>query len=297
MLVLTNERAGRTEQESVAAVVAELATATPVELFRCRQAADLHDLLARRDGRPVVVIGGDGSLHAFLRHLWHSGQADDCPVGVVPLGTGNDFARAIGMPLDPRDAARALLPMRERRADLIVDDAGGVVVNAVHVGVGAHAAVAARPLKPYLRQVSFPIGAAVAGARARGWRLRVEVDGTLVADGRRRALMVGVSNAPTIAGGSGLLAPGASPFDGRCHVTVSSAVGPLARIGYAARLRRGTHHGSDDVLGLTGTTVTVSGEEFHTNADGETRGPMTGRSWTVRPAAWRCLVPAPADRR
>ncbi|MGC9668125.1 diacylglycerol/lipid kinase family protein [Planosporangium sp. 12N6] len=291
MLVVTNERAGRTEAAAVAEVIAELGGPTVAELVTCHRDADLEAMLDRRAGRPVVVIGGDGSLHTMLRHLWRRGEAADCAVGLIPLGTGNDFARGVGIPLDHREAARLVRDGKPCPVDLIVDDTDGVVVNAVHVGAGAEAAMRARPLKRRLRQVAFPVGAVAAGFSVRGWRLRVEVDGAVVTSGRRRVLMAGLSNAPTIAGGTAELGPGASPTDGWAEVTVSLATGWLARIGYALALVRGRHPDRSDVIHLSGTTVTISGSPFHTNADGELSGPVRRRTWRVVPGAWRCILP------
>ena len=63
VLVLTNELAGRTEQDAVALAVAVLETAGPVEVVECLEPTRIDDLLDRRDDRPLVVCGGDGSLH------------------------------------------------------------------------------------------------------------------------------------------------------------------------------------------------------------------------------------------
>ena len=60
-------------------------------------------------------------------------------LGLLPLGTGNDFARGTGIPLDIEDAARLVLAGEPRQVDLIVDETGEIVVNNVHVGVGAQA--------------------------------------------------------------------------------------------------------------------------------------------------------------
>jgi diacylglycerol kinase (ATP) len=292
VLVVTNELAGRTERDAVAGAVAVLETAGDIELVECQAPTDLDNALDRRGGRTLVVVGGDGSLHTAVGRLWNRGEAAECPVGLIPLGTGNDFARGVGIPLEPMEAAKLVLTGIVYPIDLAVDDAGGVVVNAMHVGVGAEAALRAKPLKPYLRIASFPVGAILAGARAPGWHLRVEVDGRPVARGRRKVLMAGLANAPSIAGGTATLAPHASVTDGRFDVIVSSAVGPLARIGYAARLVRGTHEGRADVVRLPGRTLTISGGPFTANADGEISEPLRRRVWTMRPGAWRCFLPA-----
>jgi diacylglycerol kinase (ATP) len=293
VLVLTNELAGRTEQDAVALAVAVLETAGPVEVVECRDPADVGTVLDRRGHRPVVVVGGDGSLHTTVRQLWRRGEAARCPVGLIPLGTGNDFARGVGIPLDPEEAARLIVSGLPMPVDLAVDETGDVVVNAMHVGAGAEAAVRARPLKPYLRVAAFPIGALLAGLRSPGLRLRVEVDGRPVVRGRRRVLMAGFANAPSIAGGTALLAPGASATDGRLDVVVSMAVRPLARAAYALAMLRGTHVSRDDVAWISGRTVAITGEPFHANADGEVTGPHRRRVWTVKPGAWCCILPPP----
>lgn len=288
VLVVTNELAGRTERETVDAVVEVLRAGGPVELCECRAEADLDGVLDRRGSHTLVVVGGDGSLNAVLRYLWRRGEAADCPVGLVPLGTGNDFARGVGIPIDPVEAAKLIVTGSPQPTDLVTDNAGGVVVNAVHVGAGADAAVRAGPLKRYLKIAAFPIGAVLAGF-GRGWRLRVEVDGKAVASGRGRVLMAGLANAPSIAGGTATFAPEASVTDGLFDVMVSTAVGPVARVGYAVGLTRGTHGDRDDVVTVAGSTLSISGQPFYTNADGEVDGPFRRRVWTVRPGAWRCV--------
>ena len=291
VLVLTNDLAGRTEADAVQRVIDVLSFAGRVEHVTCSGTTDLDRALDARAGRTLVGGGGDGALHTTVRRLWQRGEAADCVCGLIPLGTGNDFARGVGIPLDAEAAARALLSGTATPLDLITDAAGGVVVNAVHVGAGAEAALAARPLKPYLKIAAFPIGAVLAGFRAKGWRLRVHVDGERVASGRRPVLMVGVSNAPSIAGGTAQLGPAASPADGHLDVTVSFATGPLARVGYALALRRGEHPARTDVRQLTGHEIEVTGDAFWVNADGELTGPVTARTWRVAPAAWRLVLP------
>jgi diacylglycerol kinase family enzyme len=103
--------------------------------------------------------------------------------------------------------------------------------------------------------------------------------------------MVGVANGRTIAGGTGQLAPEASPADGAAEVVVSAATGPLARLAYSIRLHRGTHGERDDVARYAARTVAVSGEPFPVNADGEVSGPVRSRTWTVRPRSWWLIQP------
>ena len=295
MLIVANEDAGSAERAAVAAAVAVLGASEPVDLVYSRDRAHLDEILDRRDGRRLVIAGGDGSLHTVVGALHSRGELQDCRLGLVPLGTGNDLARGLGIPLDPEGAARVVVSGRPRRLDLLVDDSGGVVVNAVHLGIGARAVEAAGALKPRLGRFAYPLGAFSAGIRTRGWRLEISVDGKPVSDTSKRVLMVALSNGPTIAGGIAHLHPDAVPHDGVAEVVISYAVGPLARIGYAAHLSRGKHLARRDVQVIRGRRLTVTGEPFLTVADGEIDGPTTHRAWTLEPAAWKLSVPRSAD--
>ncbi|MGW5163264.1 diacylglycerol/lipid kinase family protein, partial [Nonomuraea wenchangensis] len=238
-----------------------------------------------------VVLGGDGTLHRVVAALLARGELERRQVGLIPMGTGNDLARTLGIPLDPAAAARVVLDGAPRPLDLLVEDEdGGIVLNAVHVGVGAEASRRATPLKPVLRRAAYAAGALLAGVRSKGWRLRVRVDGELVADGRRRVLMVGVGNGASIGGGTPL-APGARPDDGLADVVVSYAVSPWGRLAYGVLLRLGRHPERDDVATFRGRAVVVEGEPVPANADGELCPPAPRRSWTLRPAAWRVVAP------
>ena len=290
LLVVTNEAAGGTADVQVDAALAVLRSATDVRREVCAEPGDLGRVLDGLGERTLVVVGGDGSVHTAVATLLSRGSLSaDRPLGLIPLGTGNDLARMLGIPLDPAAAARALLASSVRSLDLVVDDAGGVVVNAVHLGVGAEAAEKATALKDRLGRAAYAVGSVAAGAGATGWQLQVVVDGALL-QVDREVLMVAVANGRTIGGGAPL-APAAVPDDGLVDVVVATSTGPLARLGFAVALRDGEHVERDDVLVVRGRTVTVTGDPFPLNADGELDGPVSARTWTVRPAAWSLLVP------
>ena len=291
LLVVTNASAGSAGDEQVDAALAVLEEHTDVRVESCSEPADLDRVLASRDGRTVVVVGGDGSVHLAVDRLLALGELSPTdPLGLVPLGTGNDLARTLGIPLDPAEAAKALLSGTARTLDLVVDDAGGVVVNAAHLGVGAEAAERASALKKRLGKAAYAVGGVLAGAGATGWDLRVEVDDEpFPLD--EEVLMVGLANGRTIGGGAEL-APDAEPDDGLLDVVVATSTGPLARLGFGVAMREGEHVDRDDVHTVRARTVTVTGDAFPLNADGELSGPLTSRTWTVRPGAWAVLVPA-----
>jgi diacylglycerol kinase family enzyme len=288
-LVIANRAAGSADEESLAAAVARLERVAPVALARTGSDDEIDGAVERAGDRLVVVAGGDGSVHAVAGRMAARDLLGSVPLALVPLGTGNDLARGVGIPLDPPAAADlAASGVAARPTDLVVDDAGGVVVNAVHAGLGAAAAERASDLKDALGPLAYPLGALIAGARERGWDLEVEVDGRVVHRGP--ALMVGIGNGPSIGGGTDLF-PGASVDDGWVDVVVVTAVGAGARVAFGGALRAGTHLERDDVLPVRGRAVVVRGEAVRHNADGELGEPVRERRYRVAPGAWRLVRP------
>ena len=297
LLVVLNRGAGTADDESVEAALAALRTGADVAVAATADPAELAGAVGDRGGRRLVVLGGDGSVHAAIRALDRAGGLDAGePLGIIPRGTGNDLARFLGIPLDPVEAAAVVLAGSPRQLDLLRDDAGGVVVNAVHAGVGARASAEAVRFKDRLGVAAYPLGAAIAGVTADDDRLRVEADGVVVAsgdwaaDGRTDVLMVGVCNGPTIAGGTPL-APGALVDDGLADVVVCTATGPVARAAFAAALLSGTHVERPDVVVVRAREVTFSGGPVDLVADGELEEAVAARTWRVDSCAWTVLVP------
>jgi diacylglycerol kinase family enzyme len=288
-LLLASAKAGSTDSEAVEAARAALAEAGECEHVTTATPEELDAALSSAGRRRIVVAGGDGSLHLVVEHLHRRGMLAEADLALVPLGTGNDLARALGIPLDPVEAAGLALTGTPRPLDLVLDDAGGVTVNAVHLGVGAEAAARAARLKPVIGPLAYPLGAVAAGFRSTGVPLRVEVDGRLVTE--RRLLMVGIANGPGIGGGTALH-PHAVPDDGLLDVMVSTAVGPFARVSFGAALQAGRHLESPHVRSARGREVVVTGGPVEVNSDGELGDEcVERRAWRVEPGAWRLVRP------
>ena len=286
LLLIANAEAGSADRERLEEALEVLRRHTDVEVARTSNPGELDGVLHRRGGRRVVVAGGDGSLHAVIAALHRRNELGDAVVGLIPLGTGNDFARGNEIPLDPAEAAELVVKGELRQVDIIVDCVGEVVVNNVHVGVGAEASRKAATWKRTLGRVGYVAGALQASVNPPFYRFRVEVDGEVVADMDRHVAQVAIGNGTTVGGGTDLT-PHADTGDGQLDVMVSMAVGPLSRFGYAFQLRLGRHPERQDVRYVRGTTVTVAGQEFWCSADGEIYGPERNRTWRIQPGAFR----------
>ncbi len=243
LLVITNKDAGTADQETLELALEILRARTSVEVAATSDPGELDGVLQRAGSRRIVVAGGDGSLHAVISALHRRNQLGSAVVALLPLGTGNDFARGVGIPLDIEEAARhRRSTARCAPIDLIVDEVGEIVVNNVHVGAGAQASRKGARWKKRLGSIGvgklnlgklgYPIGALQSALHPAELHLRVEVDGKVVNDLDRPVLMVAVGNGANIGGGTEVT-PHADPEDGKVDVMVSRAIGPARQ----ARLR------------------------------------------------------------
>lgn len=232
----------------------------------------------------LAVAGGDGTIGAVAEL---AGRLD-VPLAVIPTGTANDFARAYGLPADPREAAvLAATGERTRPLELgrLADDRP--FVNVASAGLASVAARNAQPLKSRLGPLAYGVGALRAATRERPLPVTVRADGRTVFDGAAWQVIVAVSGA--FGGGSGVAE--ADPDDGVLDVVVLPAG---SRAGLARRawgLRQRTIAQQRDVPHERGHVLEVEipdGSEV--NVDGEIRDGGLERV-TVAARAFRLVVP------
>lgn len=250
----------------------------------------------------LVVVGGDGVVHLGLNVVAGTGV----PLGVVPAGTGNDLARAWGLPSDPVaavDTVDACLRLRSvRRLDAVrtvpVDGAGGDarwVAGVVAAGFDAVVNERANGWR-------WPRGAARYNlAIARELPVFRPVPYRLVLDGQvweTESLLVAVANTASYGGGM-RIAPDASATDGLLDVVVVRPV-PLHRfVRLFPKVYQGTHVELDvvEVRRAATVEVTVDGGGRHPRpivayGDGERLGSLP-RRFTATPGAVAVLAPLP----
>lgn len=228
----------------------------------------------------LVVFGGDGTVHEVANGLPLGG--DGPLVALLPAGTGNDLARALGMPPDPVAAAGELADARPRTLDLL-DCGPRRAANGVNAGFAAAATdILPRALKKVLGPAAYVVGGVRAGINPPTWPARVEVDGKVV---EGEALAVVVGNGGSFGGGRWLI-PDADVGDGLLDVLVVPAAVSKARL--ARHLARDNRL-PGDLPRLRGPSATVV-TDMPCRLDGEP-APTPG-SVAVMPSAWKVLAPA-----
>ena len=119
LIILFNPAAGRgtTQRKLVVALDALCRGGAEPQILESSDAQHLIELARRaREEKPDLVVsaGGDGTHHYVLNGLFST----EIPLGLLPLGSGNDFAEGLGIPAEPRAAAAILLRGRTHSIDL-----------------------------------------------------------------------------------------------------------------------------------------------------------------------------------
>ena len=238
---------------------------------------------ATEAGEAVFTLGGDGLVGAVAGALADTGT----PLGILPGGRGNDFARVLGIPGDPAEAVRALVAAPERKLDLA--EAGGRpfigIASCGFDSVANRIANESRLVKGNLVYLYAALRAVATWTPARF---------ELVLDGKVRVYTgwsVGACNSKAYGGGM-YAAPNAELDDGLLDVVVSERT---SRFNFVFRLLprvfKGTHVDLPYVHEMRAREVRISADRpFTLYADGDPVQdlPVTVR---VRPGALTVLAP------
>ena len=92
----------------------------------------VKELTAGEDNVNIVAVGGDGTLHEVLNGIVNT---EKCNLGLIPLGSGNDFAETAHVPLDAEEAAKIIAFRSPTMIDYIELDNGLRSINAVGMGI------------------------------------------------------------------------------------------------------------------------------------------------------------------
>jgi len=180
----------------------------------------------------VVVAGGDGTVCEAAEGLFKAGCGE---LAILPLGTGNDAARTLGVPQDLEEAARAAANGQIRSVDLIrIGD--HVVFNAIGVGLTGDINDRAVRIK-WVRGIAVYLLAALSAL----FRYRIQQVRMLTEDLSYEGsmLILAVHGGPTTGGGFALT-PAAVPDDGLLDACLVEEVGPVGRLARLVAAMNGT---------------------------------------------------------
>ena len=242
--------------------------------------------MAESGAELIIAAGGDGTLNEAVNGVVRAGW--NGRLAVVPLGTANDFATGIEIPLSMADAFEVALRGRTVNVDV-------ARVNRryfVNVSTGGFGASATEETPSEAKKLLGPWAYVVTGVKKfselRPSRVRFDSDGETLYDGE--VMLFAVGNAKRTGGGS-MLTPRAEFGDGKLDVMIVPGMARMDFVSLLPDLRAGTHLDNPDVLYFRSERLVVESEEMlSVNADGE---PLRGREFAYELAgrAVRLMVP------
>lgn len=215
----------------------------------------------------VCAAGGDGTLNEVVNGL----DGYDTPLGVIPLGTANDFARQAGIPDDPNHAMDVIL----RRKPVRIDTASLNGRRFLNVSTGGIGAEATAETPSHFKESMGEIAYAITGLRKfadysptrgvfRSGGFVLECDFLLFAIGSSRS-----------SGGGALVTPHASLTDGLLDLCIVEHMSRREFARIVLKLRKGEHVGDAGVHYLRVPDLVIeSATDVSVNVDGEVSGAM-----------------------
>lgn len=252
-----------------------------------RAPLDATKMAARAPGMyaAVIGVGGDGTVHEIVNGLAHaSGDGETLPLGVIPLGNGDDFAKLIppqapvgGKPFDWRVAVEKIASMQTRVFDLgcITNGTQGspthethYFMNGMDIGFGAHGVLNFTTIPRFI--TGFPAYLAAVFKTMLRYPLlpvRVQMDDQPAIE--QLTAMTAVMNGRCFGNGF-WVTPTAMPDDGLFDVMVAQAVGRLTILRLVPKFTRGTHTGERVLRFYQARKVVIESETpLVVEADGE----------------------------
>jgi YegS/Rv2252/BmrU family lipid kinase len=225
---------------------------------------------ARSGYGTVVAAGGDGTVHEVANGVLRAGRPE-VRFGVLPLGSGNDYAAALGLSNDWQAACDGVLSDRVRRVDVgeVRDERGRsrFFVNTLGLGLSGAVALESRSIKR-LRGLAM-YGLATLKALAKHFR---QMHTTLTIDGQSRETRTVML---TVAlgfreGGGFIVAPDAKLDDGLFDILHAGNLSLFRTLCYAPRLTRGDIPRHPEILSCRCQTISLAADQpLIVHIDGE----------------------------
>lgn len=256
-----------------------------VTMHACECVGDIPRLIReQREACDLVILaGGDGTLNAAAEALLETGR----PLGILPLGTGNDLARTLSIPLDLRAACDVLLEGRLHAIDLGRVN-GKLFFNVASLGLSVE--VARRLTPVYKRRwgvFAYALACWQAIRNFHAFRAQICCDGQTV---RLKSVQIAVGNGPHYGGGM-TVDERATINDGRLHLYSIRQRQLWHYLLLLPALRAGRQRGWPGVLTLSGQSIDiVTRRHKPINTDGELTA-YTPARFDVLPAALSVMVP------
>jgi len=298
-LVIWNGNAGSTDKAAeLRRQLQECPTVDFCEPADRNEAMRRVDRAARQDVRLIVAAGGDGTVSSVVNGLCRNGHKTT--LGILPLGTGNDLCRTLGIPLDPTEAGKLLWPAITagelgtslRSIDVVESHSAGEPVFFANAVSGGNAAEVTKHVTAEMKQRWGPWcyvqGAVAVISGMSDFDTEIRMDDNPPEQFHTWAIIV--ANGRT-AGGGVEVAPKADLEDGLLDIVLILEANPVEAAIMTTNYLMGSFLEDSRIVFRQASEVSIRCEpDAKFVADGEhlTAGPV---KFSVRPRALRVIAP------
>ena len=234
----------------------------------------------------LVAAGGDGTVNLALQAV----AGTDTPLGIVPLGTGNDNASLIGLDGDLGSALDTIADFDVRSIDVgsvrTIDGTERWFMGVLSSGFDSNVTERANNMRWPKGDLRYLFGIVAELSTFKPVPYVIQVDDVVL---RGRAMLVAVGNGTSYGAGMQVCA-GAKPDDGLFNLTVLKAIGKFEFLRTFPKVYKGTHFEHEEVEQYQGKKLRLEAPDQIVYADGERIGPLPA-DIEMFPGALKVLVP------
>ena len=214
--------------------------------------------------RFIIAVGGDGTVREVVTAI--AGEKG-ITFGMLPFGTGNDFASALGIPTEPEAAAELLLTGEVRPCDIGTAN-GSVFTNVCGLGFDVEVLRnTEKHKKGRSGMLPYALGIADSIFHRRKVRAHISIDGQEELE--LETLLIAICNGVSFGGGM-KVAPEAKADDGLFDICIAKWVSFFGFIKLLPKFIKGAHLGTKPIMYLRGSSITIRTEgRFTVELDGE----------------------------
>lgn len=263
LLANPNARSGSERLEEAVSRFKNQGAEVTVHSSESREAVSDDIIRMAGDYDAGVVCGGDGSLNAAARGFMESGL----PMGLIPLGTANDLARTLNIPLVPGAAADVVLAGEVRKIDLgMVNDLPFFNVASIGLSVSLAETLNETDLKKRWGRLGYAIGALKVATRARPFSAEIDMDGSTQ---KLKSYQIAIRNGRHY--GGGMVVEKDAAIDDEHLALYSLEMKSVWRLAGMLKSFRDGHHGAyNEVRTRGGSEFDIRTKKPRSvNADGE----------------------------
>jgi YegS/Rv2252/BmrU family lipid kinase len=230
------------------------------------------ELAARGDTISVVAIGGDGTVNEVACGL----AGGVIPMGCIPSGSGNDYARSVGIPKDVKGALRRILEGKTRTIDAARLNGRGFIISS---GIGFDGEVARVTNEAFYKRwlnrmrlgsLSYVITVLRLLVSYKTSAVTIQIDDKTFS--YPSVWLIAIANMPYYGGGM-KICPDAKFDDGQFQLCIVDGITRLELLMFFPRVFQGTHISHPAVHLLTGSQLSIRSERpLSIHADGEWAG-------------------------